>query len=76
MQLKKLTDLNDFEQLIIKDLIELLEKKGFLRFSGFEIAADDISMRDYWEFKPPKTVKKFSFELDKVVVEGKYYEFG
>ncbi len=76
IQLKKLTELNDFEQLIITDLIELLEKKGFLRFSEFEIDTADISISDYWDFKPPKAVRKFSFGLDKVVVEGKYYEFG
>ncbi len=37
IQLKKLTELNDFERLVVADIIELLEKKGFLRFSGFEI---------------------------------------
>ena len=75
IQLKKLTELNDFEQLMVMDIIELLEKKGFLRFSGFEMDVSDISINDFWDFKLPKVVKKFSFEIDKIV-EGRYYEFG
>lgn len=54
IQLKKLTDLNDFEQLVIADIIELLEKKGFLRFSDFDIDISDISNNDYWYFEAPK----------------------
>lgn len=75
IQLKKLTELNDFEQLIVTDVIELLEKKGFLRFSDFEMNVPDISINDFWDFKLPKAVKKFSFEIDKIV-EKKNYEFG
>lgn len=43
IQLKGLTELNNFEQLVVADIIELLEKKGFLRFSGFEMDIQDIS---------------------------------
>ncbi len=75
IQLKKLTELNDFEQLVVSDIIELLEKKGFLRFSGFDIYASDISNNDFWNFKLPKAMKRFSFEIDKIVEDG-YYEFG
>ncbi len=75
IQLKELTELNDFEQLIVTDIIELLEKKGFLRFSGFEMDVSDISNNDFWNFKLPKVVKRFSFEIDKIV-EDRYYEFG
>lgn len=75
IQLKKLTELNDFEQLIVTDVIDLLEKKGFLRFSGFEMDVSDISVNNFWNFKLTKAVKKFSFEIDKLV-EGGYYEFG
>lgn len=42
VQLKKLTDLNTFEKLIIEDLIELLERKGFLRFDNFNILENDM----------------------------------
>lgn len=75
IQLKNLTELNDFEQLIVNDVIELLEKKGFLRFSGFERNVPDISINNFWDFKLPKARKKFSFEIDQIV-EDTYYEFG
>lgn len=75
IQLKQLTELNDFEQLVVTDIIELLEKKGFSRFSGFEIDVSDISNKDFWDFELPKVMKQFSFRIDKIV-EGRYYEFG
>lgn len=75
IQLKKLTDLNDFEQLVVSDLIELLERKGFLRFSGFALDAADISIADYWQFESPIRDNKFAFHFDKIV-EDEYYEFG
>lgn len=74
IQLKKLTELNDFEQLVIADIIELLEKKGFLRFSNFDMDIPDISDKDYWHFESPKIMYQFSFGTDKFV-EDKYYEF-
>ena len=54
IQLKELTELNDFEQLVVSDIIELLEKKGFLRFSNFDIDISDISNKDYWHFESSK----------------------
>lgn len=75
IQLKKLTQLNDFEQLIVTDLIDLLEKKGFSRFSGFGMDVSDISINSFWNFKLTKAVKKFSFGIVKAVGGG-YYEFG
>ncbi len=74
IQLKELTELNDFEQLVIADIIELLEKKGFLRFSNFDIDISDISNKEYWHFESPKIMYQFSFGTDKFV-EDKYYEF-
>lgn len=74
IQLKKLTGLNDFEQLVAADLIELLERKGFLRFSGFRIKIPDISNKDCWHFQLPKAMYPFSFGVDKSV-EDQYYEF-
>lgn len=74
IQLKELTELNDFEQLVVADIIELLEKKGFLRFSNFEMGISDISNKDYWHFNLPKVMYRFSFGVDKIV-EDKYYEF-
>jgi len=74
LQLRKLTDLNAFEQLAVTDLIELLENKGFQRFSNFNIALSDISLKDYWRFDLPRIIKQFSFGVDKIV-EDKYYEF-
>lgn len=74
IQLKGLTKLNNFEQLIVADIIELLEKKGFLRFSGFEMDIRDISNKDNWYFELPKIIKRFSFGSNKIVEDG-YYEF-
>lgn len=74
IQLKGLTKLNNFEQLIVADIIELLEKKGFLRFSGFEMDIRDISNKDNWYFELPKVIKRFSFGSNKIVEDG-YYEF-
>ena len=75
LQLRRLTGLNDFEQLVAADLVELLEKKGFSGFSGFGMDAPVISNKDYWHFEAPKIKYQFSFENDKTV-EKKYYEFG
>lgn len=74
IQLKGLTKLNSFEQLVVDDIIELLEKKGFLRFSGFKMDIRDISIRDNWYFELPKEIKRFSFGSNKIVKDG-YYEF-
>ena len=74
IQLKGLTKLNNYEQLIVADIIELLEKKGFLRFSGFEMDIRDISNKDNWYFELPKVIKRFSFGSNKIVEDG-YYEF-
>ena len=74
IQLKGLTKLNNVEQLIVADIIELLEKKGFLRFSGFEMDIRDISNKDNWYFELPKVIKRFSFGSNKIVEDG-YYEF-
>lgn len=74
IQLKGLTKLNNFEQLIVADIIELLEKKGFLRFSGFEMDIQDIFNKDNWYFELPKVIKRFSFGSNKIVEDG-YYEF-
>ena len=74
IQLKGLTKLNNFEQLIVADIIELLEKKGFLRFSGFEMDIQGISNKDNWYFELPKVIKRFSFGSNKIVEDG-YYEF-
>ena len=75
VQLKKLTDLDRFEQLIVNDLIELLEKKGFLRFENFDIPMDDINSQGYWQFNLIESKEVFAFQFDKTV-EDKYYEFG
>lgn len=73
IQLKKLTDLDMYEQLIVDDLIELLEKKGFLRFENFNITTDEINRDRYWDFKLLEEKETFTFRFDKM--EVKYYEF-
>ena len=76
IQLRKLTGLNRFEQLVISDLIALLERKGFFRFSAFDFEIpDDISAENHWYFELPVRKNEFSFVVDRTV-EKKYYEFG
>lgn len=75
IQLKKLTDLDIFERLIIADLIELLEKKGFERFNDFCISTACIDEKKYWDFKLVENKETFTFKYNKMV-EVKYYEFG
>ncbi|MDE7311184.1 MAG: hypothetical protein K2N87_06110 [Eubacterium sp.] len=77
IQLKELKELNRFEQLIVSDLIDLLEKKGFLRFSGFELQMPEVLDEDYWQFRIDEdslTEDSFSFCFHEMV-EEQYYEY-
>ena len=73
-QLRAITGLNEFEQLVVADIAELLEKKGFLRFADFKMDISAIVKKDYWHFETPKVMYPFPFGVD-TFVEDKYYEF-
>lgn len=73
LELKNLTNLNSYEQLIIEDIIELLKKKGFERFKNFDI---DLKVEDNnWSFSKENSDFGFKNEF-KRIEEDKYYEFG
>ncbi len=63
-----------FEALIIGDLIDLLAKKGFERFNGFELETPDIDPTLLWMFDYKADVA-FSFAIDKNIDRGMHYGF-
>lgn len=72
--LRKLKNLNSYEQVIINDLIQLLLKKGFKRFENFNIGMS-VDKNVFWTFTG--TVKiKFDFKIEMNVRKEEYYEFG
>lgn len=72
--LKKIKNINTYEQVIINDMILLLEKKGFKRFENF--ATDVIvDKSNSWVFGGKVNIK-FDFIILRAVGKGEYYEFG
>ncbi|MBA4688118.1 MAG: hypothetical protein H2184_13250 [Candidatus Galacturonibacter soehngenii] len=71
--LKKLNDLNSFEQVMANDLVCLLEKKGFERFKDFEMESC-VENNSYWIFDGKVDIK-FNFANMQNVKKGVYYEF-
>lgn len=72
--LRKLTNLNSYEQVIINDMIELLKKKGFKRFENFDIGMS-VDKNIFWTFNGIVNIK-FDFKIKENVRKGEYYEFG
>ena len=68
--------LNQFEQVIINDLINLLNKKGFEGFRSFDIGGlvADSSINWLFDYNTVDT-KSFSFSCEQKVERGLYYEF-
>lgn len=67
-ELKNLHDLNEYEQVIINDLIHLLQKKGFETFHNFHIQQEINSY--FWDFgfnfifEPEISTTTWSFGFD------------
>lgn len=61
IELRKLKDLNIYDQVIVQDLIDLLERKGFESFQGFHIECEDIDTEILWDF-------------DKIVYKNKIFD--
>lgn len=73
LELKKLNDLNSYEQLIVDDIVRLLEEKGFERFKNFDM---DLRVEEKnWNFVILNDYFNFKEEFKKIE-EEKYYGFG
>lgn len=73
ISLKNSQDLNPYEQVITKDLIQLLDKKGFKRFENFQIDTS-VERNNCWVFNGKVDIK-FNFNIENNVRRGEYYEF-
>jgi len=68
--------LNTFDRVIISDLTKLLCKKGFEGFRNFEVGGLTVKSDETWEFDDSFIViNDFSFEIEKNIERGLYYEF-
>lgn len=77
--IKRLDDsksFNDYERVIIKDLIALFRHKGLERFQRFEIPDHEWS-DDIWVFGEfeDETSLTFNFDVNIDLGDGEYYEF-
>lgn len=71
--LKTLSGLGVYEKIIIKDLTELLKKKGFEHFQNFNVAMECFGS-SYWEFDG-KIALDIDFNHYPTIRRGGYYEF-
>lgn len=77
-QEKESTKHNEYTLLIISDIIDLLTRKGFEKFSSFDELNKfkKINITDgYYEFGPVMQKSYFSFCDDKENIKEDYYEF-
>lgn len=67
---------NDFENVIIQDLIALFRRKGLERFQRFEIPEHEWSNEE-WVFGEieGEHVPAFNFEIETEMGDGEYFEF-
>lgn len=69
--------LDGFEEVIVNDLIELLDLKGFGGFRSFDIGGLSVDKTEMWFFDDSVAViNDFSFLINLTVERGMYYEFG
>jgi hypothetical protein len=66
--------LNKYEELIIKDLITLLKRKGLERFKSFDFECPIIDSNSWLEFNIKKDIE-IDFTFNQVDVMEEYYEF-
>ncbi len=67
--------LNSFEKLILKDLRQLLRKKGFERFRRFDMYKNNVDSDRYFTFEN-RHQESFDFKINTIVLKGVAYEFG
>lgn len=74
-ELKQLNGLNQFQQIIIQDLIELLMKKGFEDFIDMKVNnASFVNSNEYFNFVISDQVE-INFTTKPLINEELYYEF-
>lgn len=73
-QLSRLTPESPYERLVVDDLIQLLNRKGFERFHSFKLNnREDINPNEYFLYD--YTPSEFTFNLPQTVYKGDYYEY-
>lgn len=74
-ELKQLNGLDQFQQIIIQDLIELLTRKGFENFIDMKVSnASFVNSDEYFNFVISNQVE-ISFTTNPLINEELYYEF-
>lgn len=76
--LERITDTgewNEYEELIIQDLIALLKRKGLERFKNFDFACPGIDPGLYFVFNGRKDIDINFTSNQGLITGGKYYEF-
>lgn len=74
IQLSRLTPKSPYERLIVDDLIQLLNRKGFERFHNFRLNnCENINPNEYFSYD--YTPSEFTFNLPQTVHKGDYYEY-
>lgn len=74
-QLEKLTLTNPFHQLILKDTIALLKRKGFEDFTSMNVdSTKPIDKNDYFRFHA-ENKPNIDFQQPLTINKGVYYEF-
>lgn len=66
--------LDNYEELIINDIILLLKRKGLKRFKNFKFECEEIDCQLWFEFDG-KTYKDIEFNYNKTIQGESYYEF-
>ena len=67
-------ELNEYEKLIINDIILLLKRKGLERFKSFNFECEDIDAKLFFNFQE-KIHKTLEFNYDEIIERESYYEF-
>lgn len=67
-------ELNEYEKLIINDIVLLLKRKGLERFKSFNFECEDIDAKLFFNFQE-KIHKTLEFNYDEIIERESYYEF-
>lgn len=75
-QLSQIVADEPYQQLLLNDLVSLLRRKGFERFTGFNIGKElEVVPSDYYNFEYAKANNDVCFEYPESINGGSYYEY-
>ena len=75
-QLSEVEAVVPYQKLILADLIALLKRKGFERFSGFNLGDDTtISLDEYYCYGQVTDKEAIHFDYPEIVTGGSFYEY-